>query len=421
MITKYLKFFYSLIVFLLICSNSFAIENKSKIVSIVNGIPITTFDLNERLNIFLTESNLDKNSDNKIKFKETIINTLIEEELKFQEAQRINPSLISRAEQKAENLLQLSLGPEKEKIEKNLNTFGASYQHFLRLFTADVIWSSIIKSKYEKQFIKIEEEVKSRLKELELNFQEPHFKLSEIIVAKKNNINNEKSNLLIKNIIQSINNGANFHSLAKQFSSSESRKNSGRLGWIQKEKITSEYLEIIETLKVGQISKPIETEDSFIILKLEGKIIDGQRDELETILELVKLLYPLDFSNEDDIEKAKIKLKKDLMVINDCNKFRALHINYGNKNIAESGKFQIYNLNRKIKNEVLFLQKNEKSEPIVTKDGLISLMVCDRYLPDIGLKAKDNIKRELEGKLFVKLSDRYINRLKRTSYIEILD
>ena len=421
MITKYSKFSYSLIFFLLICSNSLAFENQSKIISIINGIPITTFDLNERLNIFLTESNLDKSSDNKIKFKDTVINTLIEEELKFQEAQRINPSLISRAEEKAENLLQLNFGPEREKIEKNLKTFGASYQHFLRLFTADVIWSSIIKSKYEKQFIKIEEEVKSRLKELELNFQEPHFKLSEIIVAKKNNINNEKSNLLIKNIIQSINNGANFHSLAKQFSSSESRKNSGRLGWIQKEKITSEYLEIIETLKVGQISKPIETEDSFIILKLEGKIIDGQRDELETILELVKLLYPLDFSNEDDIEKAKIKLKKDLMVINDCNKFRALHINYGNKNIAESGKFQIYNLNRKIKNEVLFLQKNEKSEPIVTKDGLISLMVCDRYLPDIGLKAKDNIKRELEGKLFVKLSDRYINRLKRTSYIEILD
>ena len=421
MITKYSKFSYCLMFFLLICSNSVAFENQSKIISIINGIPITTFDLNERLNIFLTESNLDKSSDNKIKFKDTVINTLIEEELKFQEAQRINPSLISRAEEKAENLLQLNFGPEREKIEKNLKTFGASYQHFLRLFTADVIWSSIIKSKYEKQFIKIEEEVKSRLKELELNFQEPHFKLSEIIITKKNNMNNEKSSLLIKNIIQSINNGANFHSLAKQFSSSESRKNSGRLGWIQKERITSEYLEIIETLKVGQISKPIETEDSFTVLKLEGKIINGQRDELETILELVKLLYPLDSSNEDDIEKAKIKLKKDLMIINDCNKFRALHINYGNKNIAESGKFQIYNLNRKIKNEVLFLQKNEKSEPIVTKDGLISLMVCDRYLPDIELRAKDDIKRELEGKLFVKLSDRYINRLKRTSYIEKLD
>ncbi len=421
MITKYLKFFYSLIIFLLICSNSFASENKSKIVTIINGIPITTFDLNERLNIFLTESNLDKNSDNKIKFKDAITNTLIEEELKFQEAQRINPSLISRAEEKAENLLQLNFGPEREKIEKNLKTFGASYQHFLRLFTADVIWSSIIKSKYEKQFIKIEEEVKSRLNELELNLQKPHFKLSEIIVTKRNNINNVQHSLLIKNIIQSVNSGANFHSLAKQFSSSESRKNSGRLGWIQKENISSEYLKVIETLKVGQISKPIETKDSFSIFKLEGKIINGQRDELETILELVKLLYPMESSSEDNIEKAKIKLKKDLIVINDCDKFKALHINYGNKNIAESGKFQIYNLNEKIKNEVLFLQKNEKSEPIVTKNGLISLMVCDRYLPDIGLRAKDDIKRELEGKLFVKLSDRYINRLKRTSYIEKLD
>ena len=421
MITKYSKFSYSLIFFLLICSKSLAFESQSKIISIINGIPITTFDLNERLNIFLTESNLDKSSDNKIKFKDTVINTLIEEELKFQEAQRINPSLISRAEEKAENLLQLNFGPEREKIERNLKTFGASYQHFLRLFTADVIWSSIIKSKYEKQFIKIEEEVKNRLNEQELNFQKPYFKLSEIIVTKKNTINNKKSNLLIKNIIQSINSGANFHSLAKQFSSSESKKNSGRLGWIQKAKISSEYLEVVETLKVGQISKPIETKDSFAILKLEGKIVNGQRDELETILELVKLLYPLESSNKDSIEEAKIKLKKDLLIVSDCDKFKALHINYGNKSTAESGKFQIYNLNEKIKNQVLFLQKNEKSEPIVTKNGLISLMVCDRYLPEINLRAKDDIKRELEGKLFVQLSDRYINRLKRTSYIEKLD
>ena len=104
MITKYSKFVYSLIFFLLIYSNSFAFENKSKIISIINGIPITTFDLNERLNIFLTESNLEKNLDNKIKFKDAIVDTLIEEELKFQEAQRINPNLIYRAEKKAENL-----------------------------------------------------------------------------------------------------------------------------------------------------------------------------------------------------------------------------------------------------------------------------------------------------------------------------
>ena len=418
MIKKYLNFFLNLMLLLLIYSHSFSFENKSKIVSIINGAPITTYDLDERLNIFLTESNLEKNTDNKIKFKGAIINTLIEEELKFQEAERINPNLVFRAEKKAEDLLKLNFGPGQEKIEQNLINFGASYQHFLRLFTADVIWSSIIKSKYEKQFLKIEEEIKNKLNEFDLNFQKPHYKLSEIIVTRKNNTNIEKSNLLIKNIIQSLNNGANFHSLAKQFSSSESRNNNGSLGWIQKEKIPIEYLKEIETLKVGQISKLIETQNSYILLKLEGKIINGQRDKSETILELVKLIYPLQNFNENDINKAKIKLKNDLMVVKDCSQLKALHLNYGNKNEAESGKFQIFNLNEKIKKEVLFLEKNQKSEPTVANNSLVSLMVCDRYLPDITLRAKENIRKELEGKLFVQLSDRYINRLKRTSYIE---
>mgnify|MGYP007000300815 CR=1 len=74
-----------------------------------------------------------------------------EEELKFQEAKKINPSIIFQAEKKAIELMERNFGDNQEKIKNNLKPFGASYDHFLRLFTADVIWSSIIKSKYENE------------------------------------------------------------------------------------------------------------------------------------------------------------------------------------------------------------------------------------------------------------------------------
>ena len=79
---KSLKVFLKLIIFFLFLlgNKTFAIENKTKIIATVNGFPITSYDLNERLNIFLFESNLENNNENKKKFSSNVIDNLIEEE-----------------------------------------------------------------------------------------------------------------------------------------------------------------------------------------------------------------------------------------------------------------------------------------------------------------------------------------------------
>ena len=43
-------------------------EYKVKIIAKVNGSPITSFDIEERLNIFLYEAKLEKNDSNRNKF-----------------------------------------------------------------------------------------------------------------------------------------------------------------------------------------------------------------------------------------------------------------------------------------------------------------------------------------------------------------
>ena len=94
--------------FLIINSNTQILlgdEFKSEIVAIVNGSPITSFDIDERLNIFLFESDLKKNELNEKKFFKDILNSLIEDELKIQEAFKINPDIYKRAEEKARKMI----------------------------------------------------------------------------------------------------------------------------------------------------------------------------------------------------------------------------------------------------------------------------------------------------------------------------
>ena len=417
---KLLKKFLKLIVFFLFLSGYevFGNENKTKIIVTVNGFPITSYDLNERLNIFLFESKLKNNTKNKKRFTANVIDNLIEEELKFQEAKKINPTIISQAEKKAIELIENNFGDNQEKIKRNLKPFGASYNHFLRLFTADVIWSSIIKSKYENQFNNINKKVQKKLQNNKLNLNKTHYKLSEIEISSNIDRNIESSEKLLEDILKSLKKGANFNSIAKQFSSSETRNNNGMIGWIQKDTLSSDLINILEELEIGQISKVIKIGNSFKIFRLEGKILNGKRNENESIIELVKLVFPLENNDETLFEKSKKALSRDLMEITDCSDLKKLHLNYGNKEAAESGKFRIFNLKENIKKEVIFLRKKQFTKPIFTNEGLIVLMVCDRYLPEINFQNDDSLRNEIENKLFIQLSDRYMNRLKRSSYIE---
>ena len=66
----------------------------------------------------------------------------------------------------------------------------------------------------------------------------------------------------------------------------------------------------------------------------------------------------------------------------------------------------------------MHLSKNEFTEPILSNDGYVVLMVCKKYLPEIKLPSKEKLKKVVENELLFELS-KDINRLKSYSYIEI--
>ena len=141
----------------------------------------------------------------------------------------------------------------------------------------------------------------------------------------------------------------------------------------------------------------------------------------ENILELIKLVHPINTIDETEILKIKEKIIEDLEKINNCDDLKSLHLVYGNEKNVEEAKREIFNLSNNIRREVMFLSDNQFNQPSLSNDGYVVLMVCKRYLPQIKLPSEEKIKEEIENELFVELSERYISRLRRSSYIEIIN
>ena len=107
----------------------------------------------------------------------------------------------------------------------------------------------------------------------------------------------EKTLLLAKKIRDSIIAGADFGTLAKEYSEDPGSKDAdGELGWVEKGKFVAEFERAAIALQKGEISMPVESPFGYHIIKL----IDKNKDSIFTQHILLKLLQ-----SDDDITMVR--------------------------------------------------------------------------------------------------------------------
>ncbi|WP_108483826.1 foldase protein PrsA [Oceaniglobus ichthyenteri] len=89
-----------------------------------------------------------------------------------------------------------------------------------------------------------------------------------------------------KALIEELNNGADFAELAKEKSTGPSGPNGGDLGWFGAGMMVPEFETAVQTLKVGEIAPPVQTQFGWHVVILtdtrqkEAPSLDNVRDEL---------------------------------------------------------------------------------------------------------------------------------------------
>lgn len=74
-----------------------------------------------------------------------------------------------------------------------------------------------------------------------------------------------------REVLDKLNNGADFAEVAKEYSTGPSGKNGGDLGYFEKGDMVPEFAEAAFSLKVGEISKPVKTKFGYHIIKVFDK------------------------------------------------------------------------------------------------------------------------------------------------------
>ena len=252
---------------LLMSLNYFVVEAQQVVIKIkINDNIITNIDIQKEMK-YLTALNsqlkkLDKNQVKLIAIDSITNETIKKIELKkYPEIKTENPN----TQNIINNLYKILNLNTKEELQSYLLKSNLSLDFIRTKINIENNWNLIIYTKYKSQVNIDMELINDEVKNLKSISKEKKLLLSEIFFFQDSSISIEEKS---KKIIESINE-IGFKNTANIYSSSDSAKLGGNIGWVEEKELSKIILTELNKIDVGQITRPIKLDNNFLILKIE--------------------------------------------------------------------------------------------------------------------------------------------------------
>ena len=258
------KIFIFLVIFSLFCN--FTKSQEIIIISKVDNDIITNIDIEtEKKYLLLLNERLNKLS--KKEFFNLAKNSLIREKIKKKEIKKSFKIQDEEIKNKIIKNFYNRFGfKKKDDFIKFLNTKKINFENLKEKLMIEAFWNQLIFIKFKNR-IRIDEnsirqEVIDYYNSKEKKYE---FNLSEIVIdiEKDVNLKNKEISKYIKEF--------GFKVAANKYSKSDTSKYGGEIGWIKSSRLAKNIKNQLSIIKIGEITKPIQTSNGYLLLRLNDK------------------------------------------------------------------------------------------------------------------------------------------------------
>ena len=394
------------------------------IVAIVETRTITRLELNnkkEKVKQSFLKQKVDFPSDKKI--TKLALDQLITEKLVFEFASNqginVSPEQLNNVINNIAKSNNLSIEELVEQIESD----GTSFSDFREDIRRQLIFDQVKKRRISIN-LKISEFEIDNFIELQKERAATQYNISHIFIEfiqDNETVNIEKANLKLVKVIDELKKNM-FDAVAIKFSDGPLAKSGGLMGWKVADDLPDIFLEPIKSMKIGEVSAPINGGSGFHLLKLN----DMKEFEMESVVvkqSKVKqvLLKKNQIVSENEIQKKLEHIRN--LIIEGMSFSEAAEKYSEDSSAANKGDLGWLNPGatipefEKIMDE---LDLNEISQPVKTALGWHLIQVTDRREKDLSTESLRQRVREilLKQKTDIRFND-WIKTLREGAHVEI--
>jgi len=254
---------------------NFTLDAKeiTKIVVKIENEIITNYDIKSEILATLILTKKEINQKNIDDLKQNALENLIQNRLKKIELKNYN---FTRNDSKINQYLNSISSNNIQNIKSLFQENGIDYKSFVDNIDIELKWRNLIFNNFSKK--------------IEINLNDIDREVKKILLNNENLISYNLSEIEIKKseekIIQVFNElkRTNFEETVIKFSISSTSKNRGELGWVNSNLLSKEISETLEAMKIGEVSKPINRQDTVLFLKLnDKKIIENSKIDIDNL------------------------------------------------------------------------------------------------------------------------------------------
>ncbi len=303
---KNIKLFF-FILLILLKNNTVFSNTEIKILFKIDNEIITNIDIEKEKRYLIALNN--KLSELPYSQLNTIAReSLIKEIIKKKELSKFFD--LSKTNEHSENIAKnfykrLNFKNEKE-FELYLSKFNITKKFMMEKIKLESLWNQMIFERFRYQ-VNIDKENLREILQKKINnneYKNESYNISEILFQLNSNENLEiKLNIIKKSINElGFENTANIHSV------SPSSKFGGKIGWIEKNQLSEVLIKEIMLLKKNQLTKPLQTNNGYLIIKLNDKRTVNKEISFEDELnKLISFEKEKQFNQISNIFYNKIK------------------------------------------------------------------------------------------------------------------
>ena len=260
-------------------------DHPGDVIATVNGKNITQEMLDNRLRNF-TDTDTETLNNIRQEIIDQLITDILLEEFIDKQGLIVAPEEIERELGQIRNNVTGNQKNAIQSLEQILVSIGSSIDEFKRSVKHSIALEKYFHNKSDDKTLK------KYFEENKSVFNGETVEVSHILIDTRNMKTQEEfSHALeqIKNIKREIDRGAVFDEIAQKYSNCLSAQNGGNLGFIQRKgNFAKPFLDTAFSLKVGQVSEPVQTEYGYHLIKVTDKK-EGTNIQFEDVREKVRL------------------------------------------------------------------------------------------------------------------------------------
>ncbi|MCB4821395.1 peptidylprolyl isomerase [Roseicella aerolata] len=393
----------------------------NRIVAVVNGEVVSRADVVGRARLFALNAGIAVAPEALDRLAPQVTRLLVDERLRMQEVQRrripVTDADIAEAIAELEKRNNLPAGALRAQLAQT----GVAPRVLYDQIRTQLGWGRLLRQQLGPNAEPSEAEVQEVLRSHQARTGQPEYLVSEIFVPVDDPVAEPEVRRFVEDVIGQLRRGTPFPIAATQFSQAQSALQGGDMGWVRKDEMDPEVASVVERMPPGAISNPIRVPGGFQIVALRQKRESGR--DIATLLTLRQVFFPfagaLDPNAPTQQQRDQVdKAQRLSTTARSCQAMEAA--GRGGDRVSDPGQIRLETVNPpELRSLLASLSPGRASQPILTPDGVLVMMVCSREQQNLAELTPDQARQQILRDRVENLSRQLQRDLRRRAQIEM--